>query len=78
MVITNSDLETVKKEFRLSKIDYRILTEIISISEENNIFKLALLLNKLSDKNEDLIIVRIEELIKKNLLIPANFLEFQL
>lgn len=78
IVITYSDLETVKKKFRLSRIDYKILTEILSISEKNNIFKLVSLLNTLSNKDEDLIIDRIEDLIQKNLLIPANSLEFQI
>ncbi|MFX0105818.1 MAG: hypothetical protein ACFE75_10025 [Candidatus Hodarchaeota archaeon] len=70
--IKRSDLERIKREFKLSREDYRTLIDILSISEENQIFKLITILKKLSHKSEDLIIDTIEVLIKNNLLIPAD------
>ncbi|MFW9972970.1 MAG: hypothetical protein ACFFDF_22485, partial [Candidatus Odinarchaeota archaeon] len=78
VVIQKSDLENVKKEFKLSRIEYSILNEILSISEENHTFKLMSLLNKMSSKSEDLVIDAIEILINNKLLIPADSIEIQL
>jgi hypothetical protein len=76
--LENFELERIKREFKLSKEDYKTLIDIISISEQtNNIFKLISLLKKLSHKSEDLIIDTIEVLIKKNLIVPVNSSDFQ-
>jgi hypothetical protein len=75
LTVEKSDLENIKKELKLSKIEYRILNEILSISEEDHIFKLISLVNKISYRNEDLVINTIEMLISKKLLIPADSLE---
>jgi len=74
-IIEKSDLEDIKKELKLSRVDIRILNEILSLSEENRIFKLISILNKMSNKNEDLVIDTIKMLIKKKLLIPADSIE---
>ncbi|MFX1379860.1 MAG: hypothetical protein ACFFA4_12290 [Promethearchaeota archaeon] len=76
--IEKSDLENVKKELKLSKIDYKVLNEILAMSEENHIFKLISLLDKTSGKNVDLIIDTIEVLIKKEILVPADNIEIQI
>ncbi|MFX1242622.1 MAG: hypothetical protein ACFFA7_15340 [Promethearchaeota archaeon] len=73
--IEKSDLENIKKDLKLSKIEYKILNEILSISEEDRIFKLISLLNKINYRNEDLVINTIEMLINKKLLIPADSIE---
>ncbi|MFW9818116.1 MAG: hypothetical protein ACFFE5_00785 [Candidatus Thorarchaeota archaeon] len=75
VIIEKSDLEKLKKELKLSKIDVKILNEILSIAEEDHIFKLITILNKLSNRSEDLVINTIEVLIKKKLLIPADSIE---
>ncbi|MFX1428822.1 MAG: hypothetical protein ACFFCY_01505 [Promethearchaeota archaeon] len=77
-IIEKSDLENIKKELKLSRIDYRILNEILSISEENNIFKLISLLDRMSGINKDIILNAIDVLIKKKLLIPADTIELQM
>ncbi|MFX1435867.1 MAG: hypothetical protein ACFFAA_01485 [Promethearchaeota archaeon] len=77
-IIQKSDLENIKKELKLSRLDYRILNEILSISEENHIFKLISILNKMSSRNEDLVINTIEVLIRKKLLIPADNIEVEI
>jgi hypothetical protein len=77
LTIKRSDLENIKRELKLSRDDYNTLVDIISISEENPIFKLISILKKLGYKSEDLVIDTIEVLIKKNLLIPADSIEFQ-
>ncbi|MDX1798113.1 MAG: hypothetical protein R3255_05650 [Candidatus Lokiarchaeia archaeon] len=76
--VEKSDLENIKKELKLSKIEYRILNEILSISEEDHIFKLISLLNKINYRNEDLVINTIEILINKKLLIPADSIEIMI
>jgi hypothetical protein len=75
LTIEKSDLESLKKTLKSSRIDFRILNEIISISEENHIFKLNSILNRLSSKSEDMVIETIELLIEKKLLIPADSIE---
>jgi hypothetical protein len=70
--INISDLENVKKEMRLSRNELKVLNEILLISEVEKIFKLITLLDKLSDKSEDMVIDSIESLIKRNLVIPAD------
>ncbi len=75
IMINKSNLENIKKELKLSRINYRILNEILSLSEEDRIFKLMSLLNKMSNKNEDLVINTIEILIQKKLLIPADSID---
>jgi hypothetical protein len=72
LVIKRSDLEKAKKEYRLSRIDLKVLNEIFIISEEEKIFTLISLLERLSDKNEDIIIDSIEILIRNNLVIPLE------
>ncbi|MFW9828570.1 MAG: hypothetical protein ACFFEY_13345 [Candidatus Thorarchaeota archaeon] len=75
IVVNKSDLEHIRKEVRLSRMSFKILNEILSISEENRIFKLFSLINKLGGKNEDLVIDTIEILLKKQLIIPAESVE---
>jgi hypothetical protein len=77
IIISKIDLEYIKKEFELSRTSFKILCEILSLSEKEHIFKLMSLLNKLSNKNKDLIIDTIDLLIQKKILIPANSVEFQ-
>jgi len=77
-MINKSDIENIRKELKSSRIDYRILNEILSISEENRIFKLMSLLSRMSSKNEDLVIDTIEILIQKKLLIPADSVDIQI
>ncbi|MFX0023045.1 MAG: hypothetical protein ACFE9S_12030 [Candidatus Hermodarchaeota archaeon] len=75
LTIEKSDLEPLKKTLKSSRINFRILNEIISISEENHIFKLNSIFDKLSSKSEDIVIDTIELLIEKRLLIPAESIE---
>ncbi|MFX1389169.1 MAG: hypothetical protein ACFE9Z_03790 [Promethearchaeota archaeon] len=77
LIIKEADLEGIKKEFKLSRIDIKILNEILSISEQEQVFKLMSLLNQVSGISEDLIIDTIEILIQKQLLIPVNSVEIQ-
>ncbi|MHA1989184.1 MAG: hypothetical protein ACW98D_21380, partial [Promethearchaeota archaeon] len=74
LTINRSDLEKTKKEFRLSRSELKVLYEILSIAEKDKIFKLITLLEKSTNKSEDLLIDSIEALIKKNLIIPADSL----
>ncbi|MFX0083286.1 MAG: hypothetical protein ACFE94_16190 [Candidatus Hodarchaeota archaeon] len=77
LVIKRNDLEKLKKEYRLSRSDLKVLNEIFIISEEEKIFKLITLVERLSDRNEDLIIDSIEILISNNLIIPVDPIDFQ-
>jgi len=77
LAIEISDLEKIKKEIKLSRNDLKVLNEIFKLSEENNCFSLITLLERLNDKNEDLIIDSIEILIKKNILYPITPLDTQ-
>ncbi|MFX0027832.1 MAG: hypothetical protein ACFE8B_01360 [Candidatus Hermodarchaeota archaeon] len=72
IAIKRTDLEKIKKEIKLSRNDLKVLNEIFKISEDGNLFSLMTLLDRLSDKNEDLIIDSIEILIKNNLVNPVN------
>ena len=72
LAINRPDLESVKKDAKLSRSELKVLNELILISEEEKIFKLTTLLEKLSDKSEDLVIDSIEALMKKNLVVPAD------
>ncbi len=78
LIVKKSDLENIRRELKLSRIEYKILNEIYSISEENHIFKLNSLINKMSEKNKDLVINLIEVLINNNLLIHADTVEIQI
>jgi hypothetical protein len=77
LVIKRSDLEYIKKEYKLSRSHLKVLDEIFRISEEDRIFKLITLLDKLSDKNEDIIIDSIQVLIQNNLVMPAGSIDYQ-
>jgi hypothetical protein len=70
--IQRNDLEKIKKKIKLSRNDLKVLNEIFKLSEEGNLFSLMTLLDRLNDKNEDLIIDSIEILIKNNLVNPVN------
>ncbi|MFX1523255.1 MAG: hypothetical protein ACFFCC_07125 [Promethearchaeota archaeon] len=76
LVIENSDVERVRKDYKLTRIEFKILNEIYQISKEDKIFTLMNLLEKLSDKNEDMVIDALQGLIKCNLIIPSSSLEF--
>lgn len=70
--IERTEVEKIKKEIKLSRSDLKVLNEIFKISEEGNLFTLITLLDRLSEKNEDVIIESIEILIKNNLVYPLN------
>jgi len=76
LTIKRYDLEKIKKEIKLSRNDLKVLNEIFKITEESNQFRLMTLLDRLNDKNEDLIIDSIEILISNNLVCPVNQIDF--
>ncbi|MFX1322384.1 MAG: hypothetical protein ACFFAQ_12155 [Promethearchaeota archaeon] len=73
--LTNRELniQKVKNQFKLNKYEYRILKIVYSISKENSYIKLMNLLEKVSGKNEELIIDALESLIKHKLIYPVTF-----
>ncbi len=72
IAIEKSDLQNIRKEINISKQEYRIINNLFQISQEDGIFKLMTLLEKISDKNEDTVIDVIEALINHKLIIPVN------
>ncbi|MFW9822904.1 MAG: hypothetical protein ACFFE4_08220 [Candidatus Thorarchaeota archaeon] len=76
LVIENSDVERVKKEYKLTRNEFKILNEIYQISKEEKNFRLMNLLEKLSYRNEDMVIDVLQILMKYNLIIPSSSLEF--
>ncbi|MFX1324616.1 MAG: hypothetical protein ACFE8N_06655 [Promethearchaeota archaeon] len=77
LIIQKADLENIKKEYRLSRNNLKVLDEIFILAKEEKIFKLFTLLERLSDKNEDLIIDSIQSLIENKLVIPIETGEIQ-
>jgi hypothetical protein len=77
IAIEKSDLQRIRREFNVSKQEYRMINDIFKFSQEEGIFKLMALLEKMSNKDEDMIIDAIEALINNKLIIPANPIYFQ-
>ncbi|MFX0139856.1 MAG: hypothetical protein ACFFDN_39815, partial [Candidatus Hodarchaeota archaeon] len=72
IAIEKSNLHRIKKDMNISKREYQLMTNIFQFSQEDGKFKLMTLIEKLNDKNEDLIIDGIEALINHKLIIPIN------
>jgi hypothetical protein len=72
IAVLQSDLQKLKKELNLHRREYKIMNDIYTISEENRIFKIMNLLEKMTGKNEDIMIDAIEGLINHKLIIPVN------
>lgn len=72
IAIEKSDLQRIRKESNISKKEYRMINTLFQFSHDNGIFKLMTLFEKISHKNEDIIIDTIEALINHKLIIPIN------
>ena len=67
-----NDIPNLKKKFKLSKLQIQILNVVFCILSEKRTFRLMDILEKLSEKNEDLIIDAIETLIEYKLILPYD------
>jgi hypothetical protein len=65
-----NDLSSIKKKYKLSKLQFQIMITIFSLLKEKRSFRLLDILEKLSDKNEDSIIDAIETSLENRLIIP--------
>ena len=63
------DLKSIKKKFKLSKMQIQIMSVIFSILKEKRTFRLMDIMEELSEKDEDLIIDAIEMLIENKLIL---------
>ena len=66
------DIQTFKKEFKLSKIQVQIMVTVFSILKEKMSFRLMNIIEKLSERDENSIIDAIESLIEKKLILPYS------
>jgi len=66
------DILNLKKRNKLSKIQVQIMNAVFSILNEKRTFRLLEIMEKLSEKNEDLIIDAIETLIEYKLIHPID------
>ncbi|MFW9940598.1 MAG: hypothetical protein ACFFFT_06125 [Candidatus Thorarchaeota archaeon] len=64
------DIESIKKKYKLTKIQLQIMHNIFSVLSEKRTFRLMDIIEKFDDKNEDLIIDAMETLIDYKLIIP--------
>ena len=70
LAIHNPSLDEIKKKLNLTKLQLRILDELMLIAKESRSFKLMALLEKFSEKNEDSVIDTIQVLITHEIIIP--------
>ena len=66
------DIQHIKKKCKLSKIQLQIMNTVFSLLSERRTFRLMDILEKLSEKNEDLIIDAIETLIEYKIILPYD------
>jgi hypothetical protein len=69
---SEKDIQNIKKKYKLSKLQIQILNTVFSILSEKRTFRLMGILEKLSERNEDLIIDAIETLIEHKLILPYD------
>jgi hypothetical protein len=66
------DIQTIKKEFKLTKFQVQIMITVFLILKEKLSFRLMNIVEELKEKNENSIIDGIESLIEKKLILPYN------
>lgn len=66
------DIQRIKKDFKLSKIQVQIMNTVFLILREKLSFRLLNIIEKLDERNENSVIDAIESLIEKKLIIPYN------
>ncbi len=64
------DLMRLSKERKFTKLETRVINNIISISKDKNKFELETVLNIVSEQNKDLVINAIESLIELKIIVP--------
>ncbi|MFX1574770.1 MAG: hypothetical protein ACFFB0_18700 [Promethearchaeota archaeon] len=66
------DIQDIKRKFKLSKLQVQVMNIIFSLLKENRIFRLMDVMEKFSEKDEDLIFDTIETLIEYKLILPST------
>ena len=67
-----NNLNSIKKEYKLTRLESHLFSQIQKMSEERELFRLKEILDLNHDKNEDTIIFTLESLIQKNIITPSN------
>jgi hypothetical protein len=69
---SSKEINRIKKEEELSKIESRLLNVITSMTIENELFYLQDSVDLIHEKKKELVIAALESLIEKGLLIPSS------
>ncbi len=67
-----SDISSLKKKYKLSRMECRIMSQVYLILQERSFFKLSDIIDNIKVKNEDLIITILESLIERKIIVPVN------
>ena len=70
--VSGNNLNSIKKEYKLTRLESHLFSQIQKMSEERELFRLKEILDLNHDKNEDTIIFTLESLIQKNIITPSN------
>ena len=70
--VSGKDVNSIKKEYKLTRLESHLFSQIQKISEVRNLFRLKEIMDLNNDKDEDAIIFTLESLIQKNIITPSN------
>jgi hypothetical protein len=68
---TPKEINRIRKETELSKMESRLLNVIISMTKEKNLFYLEDPMEIIHEKKEDLVIEAIESLLERKIILPS-------